>query len=451
MVVAAVVAVLAVYLYLFTHISSSLGLPLPQDLVESFGVTISHVFDDDRNVNSNVGILMTQRFDSNDDERLVLLLIVLAAFLSAYFLPLRFKQPALTAWTVLAIGLLYGGAALAGLLAAHLSVFLVLHPKGENRPALGGITGAAWVIALGGNPGYAVIAAGVGWALGGRRWVGLVTRPRLGGLLRATVVHSALIIIVMSIAWEAAAGSAWKLPLGILLFFWQWARMTMYYIDYQDGLVPEHLSVGQYLAVFFNPAVVPSWSWGVTIGQGYAYLNSNFLAEDKNRIVVGGVKLLCAALAYLVFWSWGFHWLVDRFESMGISVYHGYTARMVRVFSRGQDVGTVSVLATTLLDLIRFMMFFAGVVHFKVGLWKIFGYDVAPYYNRPWKATNLMSFWTRYAYHYREFLVRAFYYPVFFYFARFGRNARIVLASLAAAGAGNLIWQIGRASCRERV
>ena len=70
-VVLAVLAVLAVYMYLFTQIAIPLGLPLPEDLASTAGFSIDHVFDSDGNVNSTVGITRTQRFKRNDDERLV--------------------------------------------------------------------------------------------------------------------------------------------------------------------------------------------------------------------------------------------------------------------------------------------------------------------------------------------------------------------------------------------
>ena len=81
----------------------------------------------------------------------------------------------------------------------------------------------------------------------------------------------------------------------------------------------------------------------------------------------------------------------------------------------------------------------AGVLHFKVGVWRICGYQIEPSFNKPWLATNLMAFWTRFAFHYREFLVRVFYYPVFFRFLKRHPNLRMMLASMAAAALGNLI------------
>ncbi len=448
-VVLAVLAVLAVYTYLFTDIAEPLGVPSPQELVTGLGVHIDHVFDSDRNVDSNVQVLMTQRFRSNDDERLVLLAAIAVAFLSAYYLPLRFKQPALVFWTVVAIVLLYGARATSGLLFAHLLVYVVFHPGHRYRFLLSALIGVLAYLGFlhdfEGRTLFVIPALGaplLALLLYRYAVLPLLRHPRAAAMLRALIIHSALVAIGVSLVVEALRGDGWSAPLGLLLFFWQWARLVMYHIDYKDGLVPADAGLGQYLPVFLSPGALPNWSWGVTIPQGYAYIQNNFLCEDKNRLVMAGVKLLCIALVYLIFWSWIRYFLVDVFSALGVEVYGSRIRSMVRAFMRGAEVTTPSVLATTFLDLVRFMMFFAGVVHFKVGIWRICGYRIDPYYNKPWLATDLMTFWTRFAFHYREFLVRAFYYPAFFRFVKLNRNLRIFLASMAAAGLGNLIWHI---------
>jgi D-alanyl-lipoteichoic acid acyltransferase DltB (MBOAT superfamily) len=80
-------------------------------------------------------------------------------------------------------------------------------------------------------------------------------------------------------------------------------------------------------------------------------------------------------------------------------------------FISGDDTGT-----TTLIALMKWTFSWGGVMHFKVGLWRVCGYKIDPYFNFPWLSTNLVALWSRFTFHYREFLVRAFYYPVFFRF-----------------------------------
>ena len=447
-VVVAVLAVLGIYLYLFTHVADAFGWPRPRFLAWRLGWHPAHVFDRDHNVDSTAGVTLAQNWPSNDDERLVLFLIIGGAFLSAYFLPLPFKQPALVAWTGLALLLLYGIRATAGLLWCHLWVYLVLHPP--SRPE--GLTFVAGLLA------YVALLAGAGggdWAVAALllvtsclgHWLGyrfvirpLLDRPRPAAWLRTAVVQSAILTVGVGAMLQGFGAGEWSLPLGVLLFFWQWERLILHHVDHKDGRIPERLPLWRFLAVFWNPGVLPNWNWGVTIGQGYSYVHNNFLCEDKNRLVLSGVRIWLVALLYLVFWNEIRHFLVAWFEAAGIPVYLAYTREMVRHFMAGETVTTASVLATTFLDLTRWTMLWAGVVHFKVGVWRVCGYRMDPYIDKPWLATDLATFWARFTFHYREFLVRAFYYPVFFRCCQRRPYLRVLIATLAAAAFGNLVW-----------
>ena len=57
-------------------------------------------------------------------------------------------------------------------------------------------------------------------------------------------------------------------------------------------------------------------------------------------------------------------------------------------------------------------------------------------------STNLVEMWKRYSYYYREFLVRAFYYPIFLRFFKKRKKLRVFAATMAAAGFGNLIYHL---------
>lgn len=442
-----VLAVLAAYIYLLTDMASSLGLPTPQDLAQAVGLSLQHVFGRDGNVQSSISISYTRRF-GHDDERLIYLLLLAAAFLSAYILPLRYKQGSLVLWSVAAIVVLYGVPAAAGLLLAHTVVYLTHHPcRSQRLPWLSAAVG--WLGYLAFVPRntslvwYLLLFAGLPAAsLLAYRFIvlPLLSRPRCAVLLQVLLVQSALISVLLGVMIDAVSGREVALPLGILLFFWQWMRVIMYHLDYKDGLVPERLPLLRYLAVFLSPGVIPVWQWGLAVGQGYSYLNNNFMCEDKNKLALSGSRLLLLALMYVVFWNSAHHMLVELCSALGFSVHGGFTSNMVASYMRGEPIGTLSVLLTTMLDLAGWILLWAGVFHFKVGVWRICGYRVDPEFNRPWAATNLVQLWPRISFHYREFLVRACYYPVFFRFLK-GRHAlRIVTATMAAAALGNLVW-----------
>ena len=455
-VVIATLALLCVYLYLFTPLAGYIGVPYPQELAESLNISIPYIFDRDLNVGTQLTVHYAPGFEHPDDSLLVLLLVVAVAFLCAYYLPLRYKQGSLALWTLIAIGILYGHRAAAALLLAHLLVYLVFHPGRKQ---------GLWLSALAGFAGYWAFFGGSGTvgkqvlfalalpllAVGIYRYsiAPLLRQKRVAPVLRTLVVHAAVLTICLNLVIDVLGGSGILVPLGVMLFFFQWARLVMYHIDYQDGLVPKTLSLDRYLAVFLSPGVLPTWAWAVTIPQGYAYINNRFLCEDKNRIVLAGLKLLGIALLYLVFWFWAVRNLEQVFTGYGLEINQMSIRTMIHRFTLGEEIDTLSVLLTTLLDLVETILVFAGVVHFKVAVWRICGYNMEPYLNKPWLATNLMSLWTRYAYYYREFLVRAFYYPVFFRLARLHASIRILIASLAAAGVGNLIMHLMKQNLQQ--
>lgn len=448
LVVVAALSVLAVYMYLFTQVAVPLGLPLPEELISQLGLSVRHVFDNDGNVDSNLVISMTQRFDRNDDERLVFFLLLTAAFLTVYFLPHGHKQPAIVGWTTLTLLALFGIKATSALLFAHLIVYLVLHPNARHSSLASGLAGLCawlafvfdftidiWVLVGLLLPPMALVLHRYGLAR-------LMSLPRAASIVRPVVVHSAIVFMCISVMVEGSGGAEWKLAKGLLMFFWQWPRVAMYYVDYNDGHVPEDLPLTHFLSVFVSPGVIPNWNWGVAIPQGYASLNSNFLAKDKNILVMDGIRILGVAMLYLVTWSWVRYALVDIFADLGIPLYRARTHTMVKAFMGGEEISTASVLLTTFFDLFRFMMYLGGVLHFKVGVWRLMGYDVAPYYNHFWLSTNLATIWSRFAFHYREFCVRVFYYPVFFRFFTKYPMLRVFIATMAAAIAGNLLWHI---------
>ncbi|MCB1866654.1 MAG: hypothetical protein KDG50_14645 [Chromatiales bacterium] len=443
-VVAAVLGVLLVYMYLFTYAYELVGLPAPKAVAEAVGMDVRHVFDDDGNVDSNVEISDTQRYETNDDERLVFLLTLVCAFLSAYFLPLGLKQASLVVWASLAIALLFGVPAALMLLAAHVTVFLTLHPRADGAYLWGAAPGllvAAGLAATGDPPSpLVVLLPAISAAAYQHVWLPILAQPRAGAVLRTIVMQAALITVCIGAIAEGFTDEEWKLPVGILFFFWQWERLLMYHADWKDGTIPEDITLWRYLPVFVTPAAIPNIGMRVAIGQGYSYIDRTFLCEDKNRIVAAGIKLLLIAMAYLILGHWARWALVDLFEGFGIEVYNARITEMIKAFHAGEPVSTASVLTTTLLDLVRWVMVYASVAHFKVGVWRICGYRVDPSFDKPWMATNLVTFWARFTFHYREFLGRIFYYPVFFRYFRKHRLLRIVVATLAAVTVGNLIW-----------
>ena len=214
--VLAVLAFLIVYIYLFTYASKSLDLPMPQDLAESLGLYVEHIFDDDHNVSSSLYIPFTWVFSHNDDERLILFLGAGIAFLLVYFLPLKHKQRSLTFSSLLIIGILYGLDGAAGLLCAHCLVYLILHPVSDFRICLAFLPGffGFWSFypyaSFGFSPLFQSVLAGAFSVLVYRYGIlRLLDFPAAAKILRTVVIQSALITVLIGALLEGWLTGSW--------------------------------------------------------------------------------------------------------------------------------------------------------------------------------------------------------------------------------------------------
>jgi hypothetical protein len=80
--------------------------------------------------------------------------------------------------------------------------------------------------------------------------------------------------------------------------------------------------------------------------------------------------------------------------------------------------------------------------HEIVGILRIFGFNVFRNTYKPLLAPSVVEFWNRYYYYFKELLVEFFFFPT--YVRRFRRHPRlrILAATLAAAGLGNLYYHL---------
>ena len=442
-VVGLVLGGLGLLTYLLTDVSRMLGLPTPQELLAG---RVQHV--DFRKGSGALDIVIDLAFTHGPDTRplAILLGFIALAFLGGYLAPMAWKKACHVVCGLATILLIYGPIVAGGLLAGHLLIFVSLHPS-PRKGLWAGLAVAMLSLELSwGSPllrGLLALGAGsVGFAAYGTLLLPLL-RSRAGPAVRTLLVQSPLITVVVGAAVQGLGGAQWSLPLGLLMFFWQWERLIFYHIDYKAGAIPSDIPLVEYFAVFLTPAVIAKWEWGATLGQGYGYLQSGFYAEDKNRLALSGLKLWGLALLYALFGDWLRLAVAQQFESFGVHAYDGRIRAMVDVYMAGGHVTTASVLVTTWLDIFRWMALWAGCVHFKVGVWRVLGYRVAPYFDKPFLATNLVDLWTRYTFHYREFISQAFYYPAFFKAPRFIRRnlkVRVVVATFVAATYGNIVW-----------
>jgi hypothetical protein len=444
-VVLPVLAVLAVYCWCYTHVARWCGALTPADVAARLGLALPRVLDDDGNIDAKLQVSRTALL-GNDDERLLVFAVLFACFLSVYFLPIRHKRAAIVAWFLVGFTAVFGLAPALTVLTAHLAIWLAFHPTHRHGPRLAGAFAAlAACLALVDVPPIRAapviaLAALVGAPIFRRLAPTLAAGGRLVAALRTALIQACMLTLVVAAAWHGLTGAAWKLPVGRVFYLYQWARLMVYHADYADGQVPKDLGPIAYLSIFLSPAGIFNMTHAPYLGQAHVYLEQRFLAEDKSALVLSGVRLWCLALIYMVFAEQAIAAFVAvARELLGTPVY-AFTSELVREHLRGEQLSSASVLLSTLVDQARIFLIYGGVTHFRVGTWRIFGYAMEPQYDRPWLATNLATLWGRFAFHFREFLVRVFYYPVFLRCFRRRPVLRIFFATMVATVVGNLVW-----------
>ena len=99
-----------------------------------------------------------------------------------------------------------------------------------------------------------------------------------------------------------------------------------------------------------------------------------------------------------------------------------------------------------------FSDFFLGLLeamakgHCIIGLCRLCGFRADPLVRNPLGARSVSDFFARYNYYYKELLLHAFYYPVFFRLSRLSLEVRVTAATLASVGVGNFLLHLAR--CR---
>jgi hypothetical protein len=412
---------------------------------------IQRAFSNDQ-LKANVWMFRPSEMASQQQRR-VLLLLAGIGFLLAYYLPLAFKKQPLVLLTLLGGTWVLGPVPMALFLAWHLFAYINFHAPapGDRRATtcLAVVTVCAWLPTIGDSwRGLVELVLKAGLTLplalfAYRRVYHPVLRSRARRAIHLCTAHSCLIFLAASLGWNVWTGdeNAALRPLGWLLFFWQWERVVMYQCDLVDGRVPEDLKVSEYLATFFSPAAFCNFHWLSRIPLGYAYLSNAFLARDKNRIVLSGVWLITLSVVFFCFRPIFLGAFQAGMEVLGAPPRTSYGG-LIRAMQTGIRPGALSVWGVLLYEFFNFYLLWTAVAHLKVGLWRLFGYDIEPYFQKPFLATNLVELWKRYSYYYKEFLVRAFYYPVFLRFFKSTPRLRVFVATMAAAGFGNLLYHL---------
>lgn len=267
---------------------------------------------------------------------------------------------------------------------------------------------------------------------------GPISKTRYAKFLKIVVAQSPLLFL-FGLAITNVMIASWSAPLGILLFCWQWMRLLVYYMDDRDGLVPADLSFLNYLSVFVSPGSVINLPHTFYIGQGYKYVTDSYSYENRDQTILSGIKLMLVSLIYVLIGPFLHRLSVILFMKMG-HVVSPTVEELVKRHVNGESLNGPTILISCILGQLHWFVFYAAAVHFRIGIWRLFGYNFDPHFKKPWLATNLISLWERYSYHLRLTLIRVSFFPVFLKLKKLSLLPRTAGATIASAGIANMLW-----------
>jgi hypothetical protein len=178
-------------------------------------------------------------------------------------------------------------------------------------------------------------------------------------------------------------------------------------------------------------------------GKGIDHLARHEAQTDEAlaRSQLAGLKLLALA------------WIYDRGLELMAGLIHGQPSgllgayglglpRLETLMPMGARVPWLTAWAAVYAELISDVLKLAVRGHEIVGVLRVFGFNIFRNTYKPLLAPSLVEFWNRYHYYFKELLVEFFFFPTYVRRFRKSPRLRMLAATLAAAGFGNLYYHL---------
>ena len=224
-----------------------------------------------------------------------------------------------------------------------------------------------------------------------------------------------------------------------LIFFLQYTLRSMFHsIDLRDGSISFKLSFVRYLEIF---CLIPDFLMPGSAfhpGQGLSYLNKSFYEKNKNSLIYAGVKSSILGISYFVI-IFPLTWHIFKILSSALNYQYFTFVDLYALYTKGTLFTFSNFALATVWEMLFMSYFLIGGLHFKVGLYRIFGFNIQSYTNYPWLATSLPDFWKRYGYHYAQLILKGFYLPAFLKLKPLSQKLRIYVSVFYACIVGHLL------------
>ena len=178
-------------------------------------------------------------------------------------------------------------------------------------------------------------------------------------------------------------------------------------------------------------------------GKGIDHLARHEARTDEAlaRSQLAGFKLLALA------------WIYDRGIELLAGLVHGQPngllgaygiglPRLDALMPMGARVPWLTAWAAVYAELVSDVLKLAVRGHEIVGVLRVFGFNIFRNTYKPLLAPSLVEFWNRYHYYFKELLVEFFFFPTYVRRFRKSPRLRMLAATFAAAGFGNLYYHL---------
>lgn len=239
---------------------------------------------------------------------------------------------------------------------------------------------------------------------------------------------------------------AFLVVLGRYIWFLAYSLLAIH----SDARWPFVLQLGGYHPFWMGATTSP-----VPFAKGAAYLRK-IEAKDPAALAVTqlkGVKLLYWALLLTVFralyrgliytgafsfWGWSFPLPFSLDAPRFAEVFGQSVAGIPAVWY----LNWLALATRFLLDLLNIAIW----GHVMIAVCRMTGFRALRNTYKPLRSATIAEFWNRYYYYFKELMVECFFYPTYLrYFKRWPRF-RLVFATMAAAGFGNILYHFLRDS-----
>ena len=264
-------------------------------------------------------------------------------------------------------------------------------------------------------------------------FLALVRSGRPAGVARRPLLSLLALFAVLLLACEYAPA-----PAGARLWLWALASQLSGYIFFLALIAGEQRNAAQQVP-FWRQMIALHPAWGST-GTPYTPAPrklDRLAAPDAETLFLRQTRafrlLIWASILLLV--NLAFQKVVHGL--LGVPTIHNAIAGALVL---SWPMRWLTLIADFFEVILRLAIFGHGIV---AGA-RMLGFDLPRNTYRPLEARNLIEFWGRYYYYFKELLLNLFYFPTFLTCFRAHPRLRIAFATFTAAGVGNLLFHFLR-------